>query len=205
MPREPRCVRNRMDTRKGEEGVPKEGTSRSPDAADADSRRNPKGRAVFRRIPGVARARRIGPLMRHHPRALACDEIRPVAATGHLVRGSYVRSHSRSRDVGPWLPGWFRQGNVTAWRHVLLDRLSGLVRRLRGVRSRQERPQSARLVCSGSAGPGGRRRDGVVCAPGRLPGAGACRAPRAPSTAQALHGLVHPRLPGMPVLRAAPF
>ena len=42
-----------MDARKGDESVPKEGTSRSPDAAGADSCRNPKGRAAFRRIPAL--------------------------------------------------------------------------------------------------------------------------------------------------------
>ena len=52
MPREPRCVRNRVDARKGDEDVQKEGTSRSPDAAGADSCRNPKGRAVLLKALG---------------------------------------------------------------------------------------------------------------------------------------------------------
>ena len=53
MPREPRCARNRMDARKGDEGLPKEGKSRSPDTADAASRRNPQGRGIFRLIPAL--------------------------------------------------------------------------------------------------------------------------------------------------------
>ena len=54
MPREPRCDRNGLNARKGDEAVPvDDGTARSPDAADAHSCRNPKGRRIFRPMPAL--------------------------------------------------------------------------------------------------------------------------------------------------------
>ena len=53
MPREPRCDKNGLNARKGDEAVPGDGTARSPEVADAHSCRNPKGRGIFCRMPAL--------------------------------------------------------------------------------------------------------------------------------------------------------
>ena len=98
-PREPRCDQTRLNARKGDEPYQENDMARSPDDADAQYGRNPKGQAIFRRMASSFGARRIVSLMR-----LALTPC-PAAESGlSQPRGFVGRTLSHLGPFGPFRP-----------------------------------------------------------------------------------------------------